>query len=247
MKRLFRVLLGGLLLPFGLLFLSGCGYRRAVAAEHHLDRGIAALQAGDQASASKHFQRALAEKPSPHLLSRIGLAYADARKCADAVSLLAESLEKMPKQPDIVRLSLFECYERMGQADKAEELLLDTLRVHRGDAWALNNLGYTAVDEGVHLQTALRLVSRAVELQPRSGIIVDSLGWAYYRLGELGEAREVLERASKLQPDPEILYHLGAVCADLGDTEEAKRHFREALQRDPGHRLSREALFRLAR
>lgn len=247
MMRVFKALLAALVLPCGLLLCSGCGYRRAVAAEHYLQRGVEALQAGDQAAASQYFQKAQAERSSPDLLARIGLAYADVRKCADAVPLLVESLRKMPRQPGLVRFSLFECYERMGESQEAEQVLLDALRVHRDDAWALNNLGYTAADGGVHLQIALRLVSRAVELEPRNGLIVDSLGWTYYRLGYLEKAREILDRASRLRPDPEILYHLGVVCGDMGDTETSVRYLRAAVKRDPAYRPARDALLRLGR
>ncbi len=247
MMRVFRLFLAGLALACGLVFSGGCDYRRAVAAERHLQQGIEALEAGDQASAIEQFQKARADDPSPQLLARMGLAYADVRDCADAIPLLVESLEKMPKQPGVVRLSLYECFERARQSEKAEEVLVDALRVHRDDAWALNTLGYTAADQGAHLQTALRLVSRAVKLRPKNGMIVDSLGWTYYRLGELEKAREILRRAAKLQPDPEILYHLGVVCGDMGDVDEAVRHLRAALKRNPAYRPARDALLHLRR
>lgn len=229
------------------LLTGGCGYRRAVAAENHLRMGVLALREGDQASADRHFESARRASASAQVLSRIGLAYVAVRRCADGVPLLVESLAQVPRQADVVRRSLFECYQQMGEPEKAERVLQDALRVHHDDAWALNNLGYTAVDEGVHLQTAFRLVQRAVELAPRNGMIVDSLGWAYYRLGDLAKARQTLERAARLSSDPEILYHLGVVCADTGDVEEAVRHLRKALQIDPGHRAARDALLRLGR
>jgi tetratricopeptide (TPR) repeat protein len=247
MMRVFRPLSAALLMSCALLFSGGCGYRAAVAAERYLERGAEALQAGDQASAGRYFEKARELDSSPQLLARVGLAYAGVERCPDAIPLLVESLEKLPGQPSEVRLALFECYERGGDSEKAGQVLEDSLKVYRDDAGALNNLGYSAADEGVHLDLALRMVARAAKLRPRNGYIVDSLGWTYYRLGELARAREILRRAIKLQPDAEILYHLGVVSGAMGDTEEAVGYLREALKRDPGFHPAREALLRLGR
>ena len=76
----------------------------------------------------------------------------------------------------------------------------------------LNYLGYSWIDKGENLTEALKMIQRAVELRPNDGYIVDSLGWAYYRLGDFARATQFLERAIELLPeDPTINDHLGDV------------------------------------
>jgi Flp pilus assembly protein TadD len=88
-------------------------------------------------------------------------------------------------------------------------------------------------DQGVHLERALALIERAVELQPTNGAYVDSLGWAQYRLGRFEAARESLERAATLSPDNATIHdHLGDVYLALGDQESAKTAYERALQLD---------------
>ena len=74
----------------------------------------------------------------------------------------------------------------------------------------LNYLGYSWVDQGLNLEEAFRMLRKAVELQPNDGYIVDSLGWAHFKLGQYPEAAETLERAIALKPaDPVLNDHLG--------------------------------------
>src|SRR3989337_96131 len=74
----------------------------------------------------------------------------------------------------------------------------------------LNYLGYSWVDQGMHLKTAMDYIRKAVKLKPEDGYYVDSLGWAYFRLGNLPAAVENLEHAVELKADdPIITDHLG--------------------------------------
>ncbi len=78
------------------------------------------------------------------------------------------------------------------------------------------------------------MIQRAVELRPTDGYIVDSLGWAFYRLGDLPKATEFLERAIELMPeDPTINDHLGDVYWRTGRVAEARYQWRRALQFGP--------------
>ena len=74
----------------------------------------------------------------------------------------------------------------------------------------MNYLGYSWVDMNMNLDEALDMIRKAVDLRPSDGYIVDSLGWAYYRLGRFDEAVRELERAVSLKPDDPVLNdHLG--------------------------------------
>ena len=98
----------------------------------------------------------------------------------------------------------------------------------------LNELGYSWVDRGVHLDEALAMIQRAVAASPDSGYIVDSLAWAYYRLGRFPEAVAPQEKASRLMPvDPIVTDHLGDIYWQVGRKREAMFQWRRALSFNP--------------
>ena len=98
----------------------------------------------------------------------------------------------------------------------------------------LNYLGYSWVDQGIYLKEGLAIIELAVRKEPSNGFFVDSLGWAYYRLGEHEKALGYLEHASRLEPtDPVITEHLGDVLWRLGREVEARYQWRKALAFNP--------------
>ena len=90
----------------------------------------------------------------------------------------------------------------------------------------LNYLGYSWIDQGVNLDDGMRMIKRSVEQRADDGYIVDSLGWAYYRLGNMEEAVKQLERAVELKPEPEDLVKIEAKLKsglpDAPETEHKK-------------------------
>ena len=98
----------------------------------------------------------------------------------------------------------------------------------------LNYLGYSWVDMGMHLDKALDMIRKAVELRPQDGYIVDSLGWAYFKLGRYDEAVKELEKAIQLQPeDPTINDHLGDAYWRVGRKLEATYQWSQARDMKP--------------
>jgi Flp pilus assembly protein TadD len=98
----------------------------------------------------------------------------------------------------------------------------------------LNYLGYSWIDRGENLQRGLQMIQKAVELRPEDGYIVDSLGWAHYRLGDYPSAVQYLEKAIELVPeDPTINDHLGDAYWQSGRPFEARYQWRRALQFGP--------------
>ena len=97
----------------------------------------------------------------------------------------------------------------------------------------MNYLGYSWVDKGLNLEEAFKMLRRAVELRPNDGYIVDSLGWAHYKLGQYAEATETLEKAISLKPaDPVLNDHLGDAYWRVNRRIEA--HFQWNHARDMG-------------
>ncbi len=122
------------------------------------------------------------------------------------------------------------CYERLGQWDKAEADFRRALELNPDQPQVLNYLGYSLVEKGIKLDEALEMIERAVAAQPDSGYIVDSLGWALFRLGRYEEAVAHMERAAELMPvDPVVNDHLGDVLWAVGRKNEARFQWRRAL------------------
>ncbi|CUW37795.1 conserved protein of unknown function; TPR repeat domain [Magnetospirillum sp. XM-1] len=125
-------------------------------------------------------------------------------------------------------------YERAKQWSKAEPDMLEALRLNPDQPDVLNYLGYTWVDQGINVEKGRKLIERAVELRPNDGAIVDSLGWALYRMGEFQAAVKHLERASELKPeDPTINEHLGDAFWQVGRDTEARFQWQRAMGLDP--------------
>lgn len=122
--------------------------------------------------------------------------------------------------------------------DEAERDLLKAVEIHPDQPEVLNYLGYSWVDRGVKLEEAFALIRRAVELNPRAGHIVDSLGWAYFRLGHYDKAVEHLERAVTLAAgDPVINDHLGDAYWRSGRHLEAGFQWKHALELETNEEL----------
>ncbi|TVQ29535.1 MAG: tetratricopeptide repeat protein [Geminicoccaceae bacterium] len=125
-------------------------------------------------------------------------------------------------------------YERSRRWPEAERDLKRALELNPDQPYVLNYLGYSWVDQGLHLVEARAMLYRAVELMPEDGYIVDSLGWAYFRLGDYVRAVELLERAVELAPgDPVINDHLGDAFWRVGRYREARFQWERALRLDP--------------
>jgi tetratricopeptide (TPR) repeat protein len=123
------------------------------------------------------------------------------------------------------------CEERSKQWNKAEADMRKALELQPEQPHVLNYLGYSWIDQGVNLDEGMKMIRRAVDQRPDDGYIVDSLGWAYYRIGNYEDAVKNLERAIDLKPeDPTINDHLGDAYWRIGRTAEA--NFQWAHARD---------------
>ncbi len=125
-------------------------------------------------------------------------------------------------------------YERSKQWAKAEADLKKSLEMQPDQPDVLNYLGYSWIDQGLHLTEARKMIERAAELRPKDGAIIDSLGWALYRMGEYQDAVKVLERAVELKAeDPTINDHLGDAYFQVGRFAEAMFQWKRAMTLDP--------------
>ncbi len=125
-------------------------------------------------------------------------------------------------------------YERLKNWPAAEADLKKALELVPGEPLVLNYLGYSWIDQGVNLKDGMNLIEKAVALKPDDGYVVDSLGWAHFKLGNFREAVRYLERSVELRPDDPILNdHLGDALWQSGREREARFQWDQALSLKP--------------
>jgi tetratricopeptide (TPR) repeat protein len=157
--------------------------------------------------------------------------YAEAR---DAYTRAIALIPKPTKENWALYYSRGVSNERLKDWPGAEADLRKALALSPDESVVLNYLGYSWVDQGMHLKTAMDYIRKAVKLKPEDGYYVDSLGWAYFRLGNLPAAVEQLERAVELRPDdPIINEHLGDAYWRVGRQLEAKYQWQQSLSLKP--------------
>jgi tetratricopeptide (TPR) repeat protein len=155
-------------------------------------------------------------------------------ECADVYSKGVDTISKPEKSNWVIYYFRGICLERAKQWVKAEADLKKSLELYPDQPHVLNYLGYSWIDQGLNLDDGMRMIKRAVEQRADDGYIVDSLGWAYYRLGNMEEAVKHLERAVELKPeDPTINDHLGDAYWRIGRTLEARFQWSHARDLKP--------------
>ncbi|MCI3135537.1 tetratricopeptide repeat protein [Phenylobacterium aquaticum] len=138
-------------------------------------------------------------------------------------------------------------YDRAGRWADGERDLQAALKQQPDDSELLNYLGYSWIDRGQHLAEALAMVQKAVGQNPRSGAMIDSLGWAYYRLGDYKKSVETLEEAVEQEAgDPDINNHLGDAYWQVGRRDEAMFQWRRVLTLAPDAKLKAEVETKIA-
>ncbi len=154
----------------------------------------------------------------------------DYAQAIDAYDTALDIYAEQDSDQWFVRYARAISHERLGNWDKAEADFRKALELNPGHPQVLNYLGYSLVEKQRNLDEALEMIEEAVERQPDSGHIVDSLGWALYRLGRYEEAIGHMERAAELMPvDPVVNDHLGDVLWAVGRETEARFQWKRAL------------------
>jgi tetratricopeptide (TPR) repeat protein len=155
-------------------------------------------------------------------------------ECADVYSKGIDTITKAEKSNWVIYYFRGICLERSKQWARAEADLKKSLELLPEQPHVLNYLGYSWIDQGVNLDDGMRMIQRAVEQRADDGYIVDSLGWAHYRLGNVEEAVKQLERAVELKPeDPTINDHLGDAYWRVGRVLEARFQWSHARDLKP--------------
>jgi tetratricopeptide (TPR) repeat protein len=192
-----------------------------------------------------HLEGLVKQRPDDvEVIMALGNVLRSRKRFAEAGDVYSKAVARIPT-PDRGHWVLFfyrgTSYERSKQWEKAEadlkralELVPDTQP--GGRAQVMNYLAYSWVDAGQNIDDAFKMLQKAVELAPRDGMIIDSLGWAYYRLGRYDDAVRELEKAVELKAgDPVINDHLGDAYYKVGRRLEARFQWNHAKDSNPEH------------
>jgi len=179
---------------------------------------------GIQATPEQKIQLALTE----------GNLLRDANMLKEAFESLDGASKAHPESPEIL-YDLAMAAEKVDRLDVAETSLKRVIVLKPDDAQGYNALGYTLVDRTDRIEEGLKLIEKAHALSPEDAFILDSLGWGYYRLGQLPKSAEYLQQALAKRRDPEVAAHLGEVLWKMGKFDAAQKVWREALTEAPSH------------
>ena len=194
----------------------------------------------------------LGDLPAVTIEQRVQVRQAEAQLLRDtddlagAYAVLAQGLKEHADSPELL-YDIAMVAEKLDKLDDAEARLRRVVELKPDDAQSLNALGYTLVDRTPRTAEGLALIERAHKLSPDDPFILDSMGWAMFKLGRYAEAERYLRRAMEERPDAEIAAHLGEVLWAAGDRDRAQEVWQSQLKVTPDNVLLLETVRRLAR
>src|SRR5258706_5951417 len=158
----------------------------------------------------------------------------DAKAWNETYEMLSHAVAKYPNSFELLYDRAMAA-ERIDRLDVLEADLRKVIKMKPDYAHAYNALGYTLADKTKRLTEAKDLIEKADKLQPDDPFILDSLGWVYFRMGQMQEAIKHLQTAYGQRPDPEIAAHYGEVLWSAGNHDEARKIWNAALSENPNH------------
>ncbi|WP_454715714.1 tetratricopeptide repeat protein [Caulobacter segnis] len=199
---------------------------------------------GDKAKALEVAKAASAAAPNDRDAS---VALADLLRAGgqwnESVAVLDPIIAREAQTPDWRLLYLRAvALEQAKRWPEAERDLKSALKANPDEPELLNFLGYSWIDRNENLAEALGMVQKAVAARPQSGAMLDSLGWAYYRLGDYKTAVQKLEAAVEMEPgDPDVNGHLGDAYWKVGRKTEAEFQWQRVLSLEPDDKQKAES------
>jgi tetratricopeptide (TPR) repeat protein len=186
----------------------------------------------DQAVQQLHQMQAEDNKQKVQLISVEAQFYREAGRLDDAYRVMQQGLASLPDDPDLL-YGTGMLADMLGKHDVFEQMMRKLIVLQPNHAHAYNALGYGLLERNERIPEAMDLVQKALQLAPEDPAIMDSVGWGYYRNGELDQSVKMLRRAFAGNPDPEIAAHLGEVLWVSGDKASAKKVWMDSLDANP--------------
>ncbi len=204
--------------------------------EGHLHAGVLLYRLKRMPESIAHLREATKlnpKQPESHVV--LGLAYLQSDQFEMASQAFEEGIRFNPTNADL-HFNLGTVYDKLNRFDDVVRVMETALKLDPHHADALNYLGYSYADRGIKVEEALSLTKQAVALKPDNGYYVDSLGWAFYKMGRLDEALAEIKRAVALVgDDPVIFEHLGEIYLRQNLLHEAREAWLHSLELDPSN------------
>lgn len=204
--------------------------------DSHLHYGFLLYREKRWPDAASHLVEAVRlnpKQPDGHLL--LGLTYLQAEQFELASQAFEQGIRFHPANADL-HFNLGTVYDKMDRFEDVVRAMETTLQLDPRHADALNYLGYSYAERGIRIEEAVSLTQRAVALKPNNGYYVDSLGWAFFKKGDVAEALIEIKKAAALVGDDPVIYeHLGEIYLKQERLAEAREAWLRSLELDPNN------------
>lgn len=185
---------------------------------------------GDPKQAIRILEDAVAQGPRvSEFYELLAILWEEGKKLTKAVDWLRRGIKNLPEEERLY-FNLAILYDKLDDRDSGIATMRRVLEINPDNASALNYIGYTYAERGVHLEEALQMIEKALKIKPNDGYIADSLGWVYYQMGDLERAFHTIDKALKLVPaEPTVNEHMGDIYLKKGNVEKALEYYRRAI------------------
>ncbi len=173
------------------------------------------------------------KKPSTRILFDMANIYKNYKKYKKAIEYYSIVLSQIDENSDSYADTLYRrggSYERLGQYQKSDSDLLQSLKINPEDPYVMNYLAYNWLERNYKIEEAIQMLERAYEQKKKDPYIIDSIGWGYYLIGDYINAERYLKQAVQLMPDDPIVNdHYGDILWKLDRKLQAKYFWKNVL------------------
>ena len=174
------------------------------------------------------------KNPNKKMIFDIANFNKNAKKYAKAINYYDQILLNIDSNSDLYAEILYRrggSYERSGDYKNADNDLLKSLEINPDDAYVLNYLAYSWLEREYKIDTALEMLENAYASRSNDPYIIDSIGWAYFLVGQYEKAENFLKRAVELMPqDPIVNDHYGDILWKLNRKIQARYFWQYVLK-----------------
>ncbi len=172
--------------------------------------------------------------PNNKMLFDIANFYKNSKEYKNAIKYYSKIIDKSDSSPEILSDLLYRrggSYERIGEYEKADEDLMNSLKINPEDAYVLNYLAYSWLERDYKINEAIEMLEKAYSFKSNDPYIIDSIGWAYYLVDDYLKAEKFLKRALELMPDDPIVNdHYGDILWKLNRKIQARYFWNNVLK-----------------
>ncbi len=196
--------------------------------------GLSLAQLNEHLKAKEFLKKAITINPSDIMaLYSFGFSLNQLKEEEEALKYLNQALNIDPDNIQILGIAGM-IYENRKDFEQSDKLYKRALAIDSADATILNNYAYSLSERGIDLDKALNMAKIAVSKDPKNSSFLDTIGWIYFKLGNLKEAQKYVEEAVKYGEQSVAIYdHLGDIYSKLNKNESAVDYWNKALKKDP--------------